>query len=325
MSQLSFSSLSYQSKKKVTRREAFLAEMEQIVPWSALEALVEPHYPKAGGGRRPMPLQAMLRIYFMQQWFQLSDPAMEDALYDSHSMQRFAGLEVGRDAIPDETTILHFRHLLEKHKLTETMFATVRDDLTTKGIMVRQGTITDATTIHAPGSTKNQDKARDAEMSSTKKGNNWHFGMKAHVGVDSKSGLAHTLVCTTASVHDSQVADQLLHGEEREVYGDKAYSSEERRQAFISRGVRWRVCLKAARGKSLTSQEQAWNQSRSRIRSRVEHGFGVIKHLWGYRKVRYDGLTKNRCQLFALFTLSNLYLARRSLLRIQQWQQCHNG
>jgi IS5 family transposase len=325
MSQLSFSSLSYQSKKKVTRREAFLAEMEQIVPWSSFEALIEPHYPRAGNGRRPMPLSAMLRIYFMQQWFQLSDPAMEDALYDSHSMQHFAGLEVGRDAIPDETTILNFRHLLEKHKLTEKMFTAVRVDLQSKGIMVRQGTIMDATTIHAPSSTKNQEKARDAEMSSTKKGNNWHFGMKAHVGADSKSGLAHTLVTTTASVHDSQVADQLLHGEEREVYGDKAYSDEERRQAFTAKGVRWRVCLKASRGQSLTTQEQAWNKSRSRIRSRVEHGFGVIKHLWGYRKVRYKGLTKNRCQLLTLFTLSNLYLARKSLLRIQHWQQCHCG
>jgi IS5 family transposase len=205
------------------------------------------------------------------------------------------------------------------------MFAAVRDDLQAKGILVRQGTITDATIIHAPSSTKNREQERDAEMSSTKKGNTWHFGMKAHVGVDSKRGLAHTLVCTTASVHDSQVADQLLHGEEREIYGDKAYSDAGRRRAFQEKGVRWRVSLKAVRGGSLTSQQQAWNKSRNRVRARVEHGFGVVKHLWGYRKVRYDGLAKNQCQLFALFMLSNLYLARRSLIRIQQWESCRSG
>ena len=179
MPQLTFSSFSYQSKKKVTRRELFLQEMEAIVPWVEFESLIEPHYPRVGNGRHRMSLSSMLRIYFMQQWFQLSDPAMEDALYDSQSMQRFAGLEVGRDAIPDETTILHFRHLLEKHNLTEEMFSSVRDDLQAKGILVHHGTITDATIIHAPSSTKNQERARDKEMSSTKKGNTWHFGMKA--------------------------------------------------------------------------------------------------------------------------------------------------
>ena len=322
MSQLTFSSLSYQSKKKITRRELFLQEMDTIVPWSRFESLIESHYPKAGNGRPPMALSSMLRIYFMQQWFQLSDPGMEDALYDSQSMQRFAGLEVGRDAIPDETTILHFRHLLEKHRLTEKLFSSVREDLESKGILLHQGTITDATIIHAPGSIKNREKSRDKEMSTTMKGKTWHFGMKAHVGVDSKSGLAHTLICTTASVHDSQVADELLHGNEREIYGDKAYSNKERKRNFISKGIRWRVSIKAARGKGLTAQEQAWNRSRSRIRSRVEHGFGVIKHLWGYRKVRYKGLFKNQSQLFALFTLSNLYRARQSLARIQQREKC---
>jgi IS5 family transposase len=325
MSQLTFSSLSYQSQKKVTRRELFLQEMEGIVPWSTFESLIAPHYPKAGNGRHPMPLCAMLRIYFMQQWFQLSDPGMEDALYDSQSMQRFAGLEVGRDAIPDETTILHFRHLLEKHNLTEEMFSVVRDDLQSKGILLHQGTITDATIIHASGSIKNREKSRDKEMSTTMKGKTWHFGMKAHVGVDSKSGLAHTLICTTASVHDSQMADQLLHGKEREIYGDKAYSDQKRKQHFTSQGVAWRVSLKAPRGKKLTAQEQAWNKSRSQTRARVEHGFAVIKHLWGYRNVRYKGLAKNQSQLFALFTLANLYRARKSIARIQQrekWASC---
>lgn len=311
--------------KKVTRRARFLQEMNQVTPWALLEALIEPHYPKAGQGRRPMPLNVMLRIYFMQQWFCLSDPAMEDALYDSHAMQRFASLELGRDAIPDETTILHFRHLLEKHDLTQQLFEAVRDLLQAQGILVKSGTITDATIIHAPASTKNRDQARDGEMSSTKKGTTWHFGMKAHVGADSKSGLAHTLVTTTASVHDSQKAGALLHGEEKELYGDKAYADEGRRQESRARGLKWRVCLKAKRGRKLSQREQRWNQSRNRVRARIEHGFGVVKQLWGYRKVRYRGLYKNTCQLFSLFLLSNLYRARRSLMRIQQWQMSRVG
>ena len=322
MSQMSFSSLAFQSKKKVTRREHFLGEMDQVTPWPALEELIEPHYPKAGRGRRPMSLSTMLRIYFLQQWFQLSDPAMEDALYDSQSLQRFAGLELGEDAIPDESTILHFRHLLEQQDLTRKMFELVRRQLQDKGVLVREGTIMDATIIHAPVSTKNRDKARDGEMSSTRKGSQWHFGMKAHVGADSRSGLVHTLVTTTASVHDSQVADDLLHGEEREIYGDRAYSDETRRQDFRDKGVRWRVAIKARRGCELGRQAQSWNQSRNRVRARVEHAFGVVKSLWGYRKVRYRGLFKNTCHLLTLFTLSNLYRARRSLLRIQHWESC---
>jgi IS5 family transposase len=228
-------------------------------------------------------------------------------------MQRFAGLEVGRDAIPDETTILHFRHLLERHQLAEQMFVLVRGQLQDKGVMVREGTITDATIIHAAGSTKNRDRSRDSEMGSTKKGNQWHFGMKAHVGADSRSGLVHSLVTTTASVHDSQVFDDLLHGEEKEVFGDKAYADNARRAEFRQRGVRWRVCAKARRGRELSEREQSWNRSRNRIRARVEFGFGVVKHLWGHRKVRYRGFAKNTTHFFTLFTLSNLYLARRSL------------
>ena len=317
MPQLSFGSLAYVEKKKVTRREQFLEEMNAVTPWALLEALIEPHYPKAGKGRRPMPLQVMLRLYFMQQWFALSDPALEDALYDSHAMQRFVGLELGQDAIPDETTILHFRHLLEKHNLTQQLFDAVRKLLQDKGIMVKSGTITDATIIPAPASTKNRDKARDAEMSSTKKGNTWHFGMKAHVGADSKSGLVHTLETSTASLHDSQKAEALLHGEEKELYGDKAYADETRRKTYRSKGVKWRVCLKAKRGRKLSEREERWNKSRNRVRARVEHGFGVVKQLWGYRKVRYRGLYKNTCQLFSLFLLSNLYRARRQLMNIR--------
>ena len=325
MSQMSFSSLAFAEKKKVTRREQFLVEIDQVTPWATLEALIEPYYAKAGKGRRPMPLGMMLRIYFMQQWFALSDPGMEDALYDSHSMQRFAGLELGQDAIPDETTILHFRHLLERHNLTQQLFNAVRDLLQDKGILVKSGTITDATIIHAPSSTKNRDQARDAEMSSTRKGNTWHFGMKAHVGACSKSGLVHTLETSTASVHDSKKAETLLHGEEKELYGDKAYANEGRQKQCKARGVKWRVCDKAKQDQALTAQQQSWNKSRNRVRARVEHGFGVVKQQWAYRKVRYRGLYKNTCQLFSLFTLCNLYRARRSLMRIQSWEMNRAG
>ncbi len=325
MSQMSFSSLAFREKKKVTRREQFLQEMDQVTPWCTLEALIEPYYPKAGNGRRPTPLSVMLRISLLQQWFALSDPAMEDALYDSTSMQRFAGLELGQNSIPDETTILHFRHLLEKHNLTSKLFEAVNGLLQDKGILLKHGTLTDATIIHAPSSTKNRDRARDGEMSSTKKGSTWHFGMKAHVGACSKSGLVHTLETSTASVHDSQKADELLHGQEKERYGDKAYADEGKRQEHSQRGVKWRVTIKASRGRELSQQEQKWNQSRNRVRSRVEHSFGVVKHLWGYRKVRYRGLYKNRCQLFSLFLLCNLYRARKSLIRIQKYQLAQAG
>lgn len=325
MSQLSFSSLAFCEKKKVTRREGFLQEMDQVTPWSTLERLIEPFYPQAGNGRRPTPLPVMLRIYLLQQWFALSDPAMEDALYDSTSMQRFAGLELGQNSIPDETTILNFRHLLEKHNLTPQLFDAVNGLLMDKGILLKRGTITDATIIHAPSSTKNRDRARDPEMSSTKKSNTWHFGMKAHVGACSRSGLVHTLETSTASVHDSQKGDELLHGEEKERYGDKAYADEDKRQEYSGRGVKWRVNIKAARGRKLSEREQKWNRSRNRVRSRVEHGFAVVKQLWGYRKVRYRGLYKNSCQLFSLFLLCNLYRARKSLIRIQEYERAQAG
>lgn len=222
-----------------------------------------------------MPLSVMLRIYFLQQWFALSDPAMEDALYDNTSMQRFAGLELGQNSIPDETTILNFRHLLEKHDLTSQLFEAVNGLLQDKGILLKRGTITDAAIIHAPSSTKNRDRARDPEMSSTKKGNTWHFGMKAHIGACSQSGLVHTLETSTASVHDSQKADELLHGEEEELYGDKAYANEAKRQEHSQRNVKWRVNIRASRGRELSQQEQKWNQSRNRVRARAEHCFGV--------------------------------------------------
>jgi len=315
--QISFASLAYQQKKKVTRREQFLNEMDQCVPWSIMLRLIEPVYPKSGQGRHPMPLPMMLRIYYMQQWFQLSDPGMEDALYDSDTMRRFAGIELGQDAVPDETTILNFRHLLEMHDLTKEIFTAVQGYLEERGLMLRRGTIMDATIITAPSSTKNQERERDPDMSSTKKGNQWYFGMKAHIGVDTRHGLVHTVVCTTASEHDSKERDELLHGDEREIYGDKAYANEEKRLECRSLGIAWRVTIKAKRGQVLSERDKDWNRSRSRVRARVEHPFGVVKNLWGYRKVRYRGITKNAGQCFSLFALANIYLVRRLLPKLK--------
>jgi IS5 family transposase len=221
MKQTTFASLAYSGKKKRTRREKFLSEMEAVVPWSRLTGLIEPHYPKAGpkGGRPPMPLEVMLRVYCLQQWYALSDPAAEEALYDSDAMRRFAGLELGDDAIPDETTILNFRHLLERHELTRAIFEAVNAYLRERGILLREGTLVDATLIDAPSSTKNRQRARDPEMTSTKKGNAWYFGMKAHVGVDLDSGVVHSMEASTAKVHDNQKLDDLLHGDEQAVFG----------------------------------------------------------------------------------------------------------
>lgn len=222
MKQTTFESLAWKHKGKMTRRERFLAEMDAVIPWKSLIGLIEPHYPKAGNGTQPMPMERMLRIHFMQHWFNLSDPAMEDALYDSESMRRFAGIELAEDAVPDESTILRFRHLLEQHKLSEGIFAQVRKLLEEKRLLLKSGTIVDATIIAAPPSTKNAEGARDPEMHQTKKGKDWHFGMKAHVGTD-RRGIVHSLTTTAANVHDSTQMAKLLHGQEREVFGDQAY------------------------------------------------------------------------------------------------------
>jgi IS5 family transposase len=240
-------------KKKVTRREQFLVEMDAVVPWGRLLTLIEPYYPKAGpkGGRPPMPLETMLRVYFLQNWYALSDPMAEETLYDSEAMRRFAGIELGDDRIPDETTILNFRHLLERHGLTEAIFADVNAHLAEKGITLRSGTLVDATIIDAPSSTKNKARARDPEMSSTKKGNDWYFGMKAHIGVDLESGVTHSLETSTARLHDSQVWDELLHGEETSVWADKGYVSAEREAAFKGPGKVWGVMRKAPKGSPL--------------------------------------------------------------------------
>ena len=303
-------------KKKVTRREQFLSEMDQVVPWERLLALIAPHYPKSGpkGGRPPMPLETMLRVYFLQNWYALSDPMAEETLYDSEAMRRFAGIELGDDRIPDEATILNFRHLLERHGLTQAIFAEVNAHLADRGITLRSGTLVDATIIDAPSSTKNKAGARDPEMSSTKKGNAWYFGMKAHVGVDSRNGLVHSLETTTARVHDSQVWDKLLHGDETSVWADKGYVNAERAAEFAGPGKFWGVMRKAPRGGELHPLDDRINRLIAKVRAKVEHPFRVIKRQFGHAKTRYRGLAKNGAQLFTLFALANLFLVRRKLV-----------
>lgn len=303
-------------KKKVTRREQFLLEMDAVVPWRRLLALIEPHYPKTGpkGGRPPMPLETMLRIYFLQNWYALSDPMAEETLYDSEAMRRFAGIELGDDRIPDETTILNFRQLLERHALSKAIFADVNAHLTDKGITLRSGTLVDATIIDAPSSTKNKAGARDPEMSSTKKGNDWYFSMKAHIGVDADSGIMHSLATSTAKLHDSQIWDELLHGEEKSVWADKGYVSAEREAAFTKDGKVWGVMRKAPKGGQLHALDERLNRIIAMVRAKVEHPFRMIKRQFGHVKTHYRGLAKNRAQLFTLIALGNLFLVRRKLL-----------
>jgi IS5 family transposase len=313
MSQLSFATLDHQNKKKRTKREVFLAEMNAVVPWALLLALIEPVYPKAGNGRRPYPLEVMLRTYFLQQWYQLSDPGAEEALYDIQSMRAFAGLELGRDAIPDETTILNFRHLLERHDLTKAMFEAVGAHLEDKGALLRGGTIMDATLIAASPSTKNKAGKRDPEMSQSKKGNQWYFGMKAHIGVDARSGLVHTAGVTTGKVHDAKVMDNLIREDDRAVFADKGYVNQKKKRAARGAGVYWAVKEQRRPGRQLSSSQKKRNKRHGAVRAKVEHVFRVLKCQFGYRKVRYRGIAKNGAQVFALLALANLYLSRRQV------------
>jgi IS5 family transposase len=300
---------------KKTRRAEFLEEMELVVPWAELVALVEPHYPKVGNGRRPVGVERMLRMYFLQQWFNLSDPAVEEALYDSPLMREFVGIDLGREAVPDETTVCKFRHLLEEHRIGAAMLATVNAHLQEKGVRIATGTIVDATIIHAPSSTKNQKQERDPEMHQTKKGKQWYFGMKAHVGVDSKTKLIHSAVATAAHVADSTVLPELLHGEETKVWGDQAYRGQTeaiheaapRAQDLTSKRYRYKDCIDEV--------ERAKNRTKARVRSKVEHVFQILKLQFGFVKVRYRGLGKNANRLFATCALVNLFSARWTLLR----------
>ena len=313
--QQTFAGEAWKRKGKVTRRERFLAEMDAVIPWERVLELIRPHYyASSGQGRKPHDLEQLLRIYFLQQWFDLSDPAAEDAIYDSESMRRFARVELGDDRVPDESTILRFRHLLEREGLTEGVFEVVKDLLAEKRLMLRSGTIVDATIIAAPSSTKNETKSRDPEMKQTKKGNNWHFGMKLHIGTD-RRGLVHSLTATHAAASDISQLEDLLHGEETVIWGDQAYWKEADRQVFEEAGVRYRVNRRAPGGNK--NQSEYWkriNRTRSRTRARGEHPFRVVKQLWGFTKTRYRGIAKNLARAQTMFALANLYALRHRLM-----------
>ena len=306
----------FEKYKKPTKREKFLAEMERVVPWKELYALIDPFYPKAGKGRPPVGLERMLRIHFLQSWFNLSDPGAEEALYDMESLRRFVGIDLGNEPVPDETTICKFRHLLEAHGLGERIFQEVNAHLEEKGLKLSEGTIMDATIINAPSSTKNQDKKRDPDMHSTKKGNQYYFGMKIHVGVDSESRTVHSLVTTPANVHDSKMVEDILHGEENAVFGDSAYMG---KTEDIAKKAPQALDLTQTRGtknRKLTEEEKETNRLLSKTRSRGEHIFLIAKRIFGFSKVRYRGLAKNTNFAFVLFALSNLYMVRRDLLAL---------
>jgi len=316
MKQVSLSMTGYFDKGKKTRRGQFLAEMDQVVPWARLCALIEPHYPKASpaGGRPALPLERMLRIYCLQQWYNLSDPGAEEALYDSITMRRFAGVSSDADIIPDETSILNFRRLLESHQLTERLLAEINAHLSERGLLVGKGTIVDATIIDAPSSTKNAKKKRDPQMHQTRKGKQWYFGMKVHIGVDTDSGLVHTLRGTAANVADVNVLGELLHGGEESLHGDSAYHSKQLKAQAQASGIEFNVNERGTKHHPLTKRQRARNRRLSRVRATVEHPFLVVKRLWGHAKVRYRGIGKNLAQMHTLFALANVYRFRYRLL-----------
>jgi transposase, IS5 family len=311
--QQTFASVAWTQKGKVTRRERFLAEMDGVIPWAEILRLIEPHYPKPGNGRQPSGLEKMLRIYFVQQWFNLSDPQAEDALYDSESIRRFVRVELGEDVMPDETTILRFRHLLEQHGLAEKIFDLVKELLIAQRLLLKSGTIVDATIIAAPSSTKNASQTRDPEMKQTRKGKQWYFGMKLHIGADPK-GRVHSVMATNAATADITQLDDLLHGEETTIYGDQAYWKEADRQDFEASGVRYRINRRPPGRQPLNERWRRINRARSRIRARGEHPFHIVKRLWGFAKVRYRGLKKNLTRAYTMFALANLYSVRHQLM-----------
>ena len=316
MDQMSFGDAEYAGKRKQTRREVFLAEMERVVPWTELLSLIEPHYPKAGRGRHPYPIATMLRVHLMQNWFGLSDPGMEEALYEITPMRNFARLRM-TGAIPDETTILNFRRLLEVHELAPRILAVVNGHLSSKGLLIKRGTIVDATIISAPSSTKNATGERDPEMHQTKKGNQWYFGMKAHIGVDLESGLVHTVQTTPANAADVTEVANLLHGEESVVHADAGYTGASKRVEGSQ--ITWHVAERRHEVLSiidgpLRQAMQDLETLKARIRARVEHPFRVVKRQFGFQKVRFRGLAKNTAHVLTLFALSNLWQARRRLL-----------
>ena len=318
--QATLADVGFQTYRKATRRDVFLAEMERVIPWDELCAVIEPYYPKEpdGAGRRPVGLERMLRIYFLQHWYDLSDPAVEEALYDSLAMRRFVGIDLGREPAPDETTVCKFRHLLEEHSLGEDLFAQVLRYLQGKGFKLSRGTIVDATIINAPSSTKNREKARDPQMHQTRKGNQWYFGMKGHIGVDSQTKLIHSVAATSANVHDSQVLPDLLHGKETRVWGDSAYTGQTEVIREVAPQAKDFTHEKGARNHPLTDEQKAQNRTKSQVRAKVEHVFGVIKRVFGFVKVRYRGLLKNAHRLVVACALANIFMVRRRLLRLSQ-------
>ncbi|WP_239666979.1 IS5 family transposase [Stenotrophomonas maltophilia] len=315
--QLTFGDAEQQGRRKRTRREVFLAELEQVVPWKVLPKLIEPHYPTTGRpGRQPYRLETMLRIHLLQQWYAPSDPAMEEALCDTQVMRQFA--PVGLTEIPNETTILNFRRLLETNGLAHALVKQVNAHLARKGLSLRAGTIVDATIINAPASTKNSAGKRDPEMHQTRKGNQWFFGMKAYIGVDEHSGLVHHVHCTAANVGDVTQVQHLLHGREEEVYGDSGYTGAENRAELQDIKATFFIAEKPSRVRAIRNQREQkqmrrWEQFKASVRAKVEHPFRVIKRQFGYTKVRYRGLAKNTAQMMTLFALSNLWVARRQL------------
>ena len=315
MPQQTFAEVSFERYRKPTRRERFLDEMNRVVPWADLAATIAPVYPKAEGpGRPPVGVERMLRLHCLQQWFNLSDPAVEESLYDSRAMRQFVGIDLGCEPVPDETTICKFRHLLEAHQLGEQLFARIGEYLAAQGVTVSRGTIVDATIIAAPSSTKNRTKKRDPEMHQTKKGNQWYFGMKAHIGVDSRTKVIHSVAATAANVHDSQVLPELLHGQETRVWGDAAYSGQCDVIQQHAPDAKSFIQAKAHRHRPLSEEDRAKNRTKSKVRAKVEHAFLVIKRIFGWAKVRYRGLAKNTNWLFISCGLANLYLMRRRLL-----------
>ena len=312
----------FEKYTKTTRRAQFLAEMDRVVPWPELAAAVEPIYPKvsAAGGRPPVPLERMLRIYFLQLWFNLSDPAVEEALYDSEAMRGFVGIDLGQEAAPDETTVCKFRHLLERNGMGKTLLGAINRYLHENGIKIAKGTIVDATIISAASSTKNKSGQRDPEMHQTKKGNQWYFGMKAHVGVDAETGLVHTVVATAANVSDVTQAHRLLHGQETDVFADAGYQGVDKRAENQGKQVAWHVAMRPGKRRALDKRTflgqvmDALERTKARIRAKGEHPFRVLKCQFGYRKTPYRGLAKNGAQLNVLFALVNLWLARKALL-----------
>lgn len=316
MRQRSFADLGFAGAKP-TRREVFLAEMEKVVPWGKLLALIAPVYPKAGNGRHPYSLELMLRIHCAQLWFNLADRATEEALYDSRALCRFVGLDPLRDRVPDETTILHFRRLLETHSLTEAILKAVNEHLAAAGLSLRSGTLVDATLIAAPSSTKNREKKRDPEMRQTKKGQQWYFGMKSHIGVDAQSGLVHSVLSTDAAVADMRVFEPLLHGEEPFIAADRGYDYPAVHDAICERHALDAVALKSLPGEKPSAALKGFNRAVASLRAKVEHSFRIIKRQFGFTKVRMRGIAKNHSHLTMLFALANLYQARRWLLEQQ--------